>query len=153
MEGVGKGTLAPFEFPFLSLWGKRGTPRKNDLQKIENKFLPATEKFKICCSFLCRSLKKGKGLNYPQVYSHWSSPLEVPQLIGRDVTLSLFPIGPKSPSITGSSELPLKSAMAALEFSTDHFFLASDWFPPSPRPFFSRSAKKRATKGEPAMPR
>ena len=40
MEGVGKGTLAPFEFPFLSLWGKRGTPRKNDLQKIENKFPP-----------------------------------------------------------------------------------------------------------------
>ena len=56
----------------------------------------ATEKFKICFQFLCRSLKKGKGLNYPQVYSHWSSPLEVPQLIGRDVTLSLFPIGPKN---------------------------------------------------------
>ena len=58
--------------------------------------LDFTEKFKICFQFLCRSLKKGKGLNYPQVYSHWSSPLEVPQLIGRDVTLSFFPIGPKN---------------------------------------------------------
>ena len=66
-------------------------------------------------------IKKREGSELPPSLLSLANPLESSFLIGRDVTLSLFPIGPKSPSITGSSELPLKSAMTALEFSTDHF--------------------------------
>ena len=67
-------------------------------------------------------IKKREGKLLPPSLLSLANPLEVPQLIGRDVTLSLFPIGPKSPSITGSSELPLKSAVFALEYFADHFF-------------------------------
>ena len=76
-------------------------------------------------------IKKREGSELPPSLLSLANPLESSFLIGRDVTLSFVPIGPKndvhqkskakSPSITGSSELPLKSAMTALEFSTDHF--------------------------------
>ena len=133
---------------------------QNHRKKFENWKLKIHVKFCGVFCFGCFGIPlhiilKGKGLNYPQVYSHWSSPFEVPQLIGRDVTLSFVPIGPKndvhqkskakSPSITGSSETPLKKSGVALEFWCTSFFGPIGrrrlwntrlWLvPPYPRPF------------------
>ena len=72
----------------------------------------------------------------------WSRNVEVPQLIGRDVTLR------------GQSEICVtKKGNKFTENSRNLllFFLAahSDWLPPYPRPFFSRSVGNSKAKGEP----
>ena len=107
---------------------------------------------KICFQFLCRSLKKGKGLNYPQVYSHWPPPSNPAFWLVVTSALSFFPIGPKNDLQENWSALiglfhrgfaaTRNSRGVHFNFVADHFFLASDWLPPSPRPFFQWSAQE-----------
>ena len=75
---------------------------------------------------------KREGSELPPSLLSLATPLESSFLIGRDVTLSFVPIGPKndvhqkskakSPSITGSSETPMKKSGVALEFWCTSFF-------------------------------
>ena len=123
---------------------------QNHRKKFENWKLKIHVKFCGVFCFGCFGIPlhiilKGKGLNYPQVYSHWPAPSNPAFWLVVTSALSFFPIGPKMMCTKIPKQNPRrlrvaskprwKSPMLLWNFAAHHFFLRSYWFPPYPRPF------------------